>query len=427
MAGISQNEVAIVASGLVSPVGVGFEAHAKVVHEGPATEMAGAGCLGGALKDFNPVPYLSDRKVMKAISATDAIGLVAIEDLKKNLRAEKSSAPMGNPWRCGLYVGAPSAFASDNENYLEAVSASADYEGHVSMAKFGQECMSSRPNTLLIGLPNNVLCYGSVILGIQGPNSNYTSGELSGMVALAAAARRLRRGQVDKAVAGAFTAQHERIISKVFDYYGVGNSTKVTTDAGAFFAMERFGERSDESSGAVADEERKTVAVLMGFGFGSAGIQLDFTAESHVATTCVTQDAMVDATECAIESALADAGVTTESVGLILAGSTGIPEVDRREFLVLSRVFAKGRTFPALGSLTAVMGNMMEAGGLLEVVLGGEIWQRQSVPPHLRPAGAGVIEMTEKFPAKLADSGQRITLIVRTSPWGEAAAVVVRY
>lgn len=415
----SQNEIAIMAAGLVSPVGVGREAHAKIMHEGPAAGVAGDGCLGGALKEFNPIPYLSDRKVMKAISGTDAIGLVAIENLKKGLNAENAATPLGDPWRCGLYVGAPSAFASDNENYLGAVTASADYEGHVSMAKFGQECMSSRPNTLLIGLPNNVLCYGSVILGIQGPNSNYTSGEMSGVIALAAAARRLRRRQVDRAVAGAFTAQHERIISKVFDYYGVGNSKKVTTDSGAFVAMARAGD--------VAAECPQPVALLKGFGFGSSGISLDFTEERHLATECATQEAMIDATQCAIESALADAGVTTESVGLILAGSTGIPEVDQREFLVLSRVFAKGRTFPALGSLSAVMGNMMETGGLFEVVLGGELWQQRQIPEHLRPAIAGSGEPAGKFSVDLPDCENRVTLIVRTSPWGEAAAVVVRY
>ena len=170
-------EISVYAAGLVSSVGVGTVVHAAAIRGGESNQ----GCLGGPMSGFNPVPFLSDRKMMKAVSSVDAIGLVAIEDLKASMQSKTNLATVEvSPWRTGLYVGAPSAFASDNENYLAAVTSSSNSSGDVSMSQFGQDCMSSRPNTLLIGLPNNVLCYGSVILGINGPNSNYTSGEMSG-------------------------------------------------------------------------------------------------------------------------------------------------------------------------------------------------------------------------------------------------------
>ena len=411
-----ENEIAITATGIVSNIGIGLAAHARALFEVPVD----GGILGGPMTRFNALPHLSDRKMMKAVSSTDAIGLVAIENLKQDLKVRcDESESKKNPATCGFYVGAPSAFASDNENYLGAVASSADYENNVSLARFGHDVMASRPNTLLIGLPNNVLCYGSMLLGIQGPNSNYTSGEMSGVIALVAAARRLRRGQVDRAIAGAFTAMHERIISKTFDYYGVGNGASITTDAGAFVALER--------SDAIASDAAEPITTLLGFGFGSSGISLNFSADSHSAVNCVVDESIEDAIKDAIEVALTDAGINPENVGLILAGSTGIPAVDRREFLVLSRVFAKGRTCPALGSLSTVMGNMMEAGGLLELMIGGEIWRRGGLPDHLKPKMDLSTGLTKEFEAVVDPASEKITLIVRTSPWGEAAALVVRY
>ena len=57
----------------------------------------------------------------------------------------------------------------------------------------------------------NVLCYASMIIGVMGANSNYTSAEASGQLAAASAARRIRIGRIDAAVAGAITRAVEPV------------------------------------------------------------------------------------------------------------------------------------------------------------------------------------------------------------------------
>src|SRR5690606_28742169 len=99
--------------------------------------------------------------------------------------------------------------------------------------------MGAMPMTLLVGLPNNVLCYGAMIFDAKGPNSNYTSTSTAGHVALINGAKRIGRGQLDVAIAGGFNAHTEPVNGKMYEALGV--STKLA-DGAAFVALERRGE-----------------------------------------------------------------------------------------------------------------------------------------------------------------------------------------
>jgi len=84
---------------------------------------------------FNPVPHLTDKKVVKAVSHRDVLGLVAMEDCLKN---SSISSQTIDPDRTGLYVGAPASSCADLENYSEAIKASVDSYGVLNQKDFGE-------------------------------------------------------------------------------------------------------------------------------------------------------------------------------------------------------------------------------------------------------------------------------------------------
>jgi len=355
------------------------------------------------MSGFKAAPYLSDKRLLKAVSEADAIGLVAIEDLKKTF----SESLQEDSYRNGFYVGSPPASAFDNQFYFESMEA-ARRDGKSSVREFGATCMQSKPTTLLIGLPNNVLCYGSILLSVKGPNSNYTSTFLSGHIALINAAKRIRRGQVDTAVAGGFAMHSEKVNSSMFEKLGVATLDPAKARAeglaqiadGAVFLgltnANKMGMRSLEFiDGAVASD-------------GAGPLQIDRFGHSY---------------EKLINDLLASNSVSKESVGLIFANSSGENHLDACENTVLSRVYANERVLPALGCSRKVFGNLMEAGGLIEFSCINDLYDTGKLPSQmtLSEYNNDLTTFTQKI-----DSSSPYVLVLRASPWGEYSAVLVK-
>ena len=109
---ITKKEVVITGAGLVSKAGDSIEKHMQALEAKPAPEA------GYKLESFKSAAYLSDRRMLKAVSKDDGFALAAIEILKKDSGLATEGDPVINPWKMGLYVGAPPSTAFDNENYF---------------------------------------------------------------------------------------------------------------------------------------------------------------------------------------------------------------------------------------------------------------------------------------------------------------------
>ncbi len=379
------NDVVITGLGLVSGAGVGADAQLAFL----------AGPIGArklSLTDFKPAPYFSDKKMLKAMSHTDAIGLAAVEMLKK----DAGWGTIGvTPERIGMYVGAPPSGASDNAYYMEEQRAARDEQGKGSLAAFGKTCMGSKPSTLLIGLPNNVLCYGAMVLDARGPNSNYTSSGPSGMIAVMNGAKRVARGQLDLAVAGGFSAYHSDPMNKEAVISG-GRPEAPVADGAAFVTLER--RAAAEARGA------KTYATVAGYAQGSDGMG-PWAFDPHGA-----------ALENAVRRAMQQAGLGAGDVGLVLVSGTGTRSANEAELAVLARVFPKGRDVPALGAFSRAFGNLVEAGGVMELALAARI-----VASGALPASLALTEKTGPI-----DRSKPGILVLRTSFSGDYACVALR-
>lgn len=399
------NQVFINATGIVTSKGVGSDAHADIWTDGASPAVAESFHLTA----FKPAPYLSDKRMLKAVSDSDAIGIVAIEGLKKTNAGFLSEDPFQN----GLYVGSPPGSAHDNQFYfdaMKAVSARHPEGTEEAIREFGATCMTSKPTTLLIGLPNNVLCYGSIILGVKGPNSNYTSTFLSGHIALQTAARKVRRGQVKAAVAGGFAMHSEPVNSSMYEQQGVATRDKAKAERDQMIPI---------ADGAVfvgLSSRRDTES-------GLPAVEFIDGAMANDALGPKTFDPYGVALEKLINDLLGRNSVSKESVGLLLANSSGLGQLDACEKSVLSRVYANERVLPALGCSRKVLGNLMEAGGLFELELARNIYATGKVPAGMQSPEYDTGDV--RYSTHVSKD-RSYALVLRASPWGEYSAVLVK-
>ncbi|OGT51238.1 MAG: 3-oxoacyl-ACP synthase [Gammaproteobacteria bacterium RIFCSPHIGHO2_12_FULL_41_15] len=160
--------------------------------------------LGGELQDFNPAKILPDKKLMKAISWQDAMGLVAAQEAIEhseiiNFR-NNCQDPKAFNQKTGVFVGSP------GNKYLQ------QYDFLPLLAKTGQDVKAFarelftevHPMWLLRILPNNVLAYTGILFGFQGANHNVANHAVSGMQALIEAYYAIQSGIIDRAVVVAY-------------------------------------------------------------------------------------------------------------------------------------------------------------------------------------------------------------------------------
>ena len=117
------NEVVITGAGILTAAGDTLDQHIDQLINVVKKSNKEDYMLEGKIK---PAKHLSDKRVMKVVSLTDAYGLVGIERAKTDAGIELD---MHDTWKKGVYVGAPSRSSWSNENYFEAIRESIGSDG----------------------------------------------------------------------------------------------------------------------------------------------------------------------------------------------------------------------------------------------------------------------------------------------------------
>ena len=348
------------------------------------------------LADLDVRQLLPDRKVLKTISQTDAVALAAVARLKEQCNGDQEQS---SPWRRGVYVSAQPSTADDNQYYFDAVE-----ESQKQVREFGARCMQSKPVTLLIGLPNNVLCYGSMLWNAKGPNSNYTAVEHCAHISVMQAARRVGWGKLDLAVAGGFNGHHNNLDTKVLQANGLYSDASSLCDGAAFCLLET---RQNASANG-----RRPFAEVVAWGSAQLGrppFNLDDDRSSRFAQ--------------AISLAIHKGGISPDDIGLVLAGAARESTAETCELLVLSRVFAKARGFPALGLFPRVTGDLMQASGILELAALNRLYDRGKLPPAIVPQMP--VGVDGNFTTAI-DPEKPYVLLTKVSCSGQATCLLVK-
>jgi 3-oxoacyl-(acyl-carrier-protein) synthase len=338
---------------------------------------------------FNPGPHLTDKKVVKAVSHRDVLGLVAMEDCLKNSGISSQTI---NPDRTGLYVGAPASSCADLENYSEAIKASVDSYGVLNQKDFGEHFRSASPTTLLTGLPNNVLCYGAKTLDARGPNSNYTTMETSSHMAVMGACRALKLNRLDCAVVGGYTAYSSKEFISSMKQRGLSNGAPLAEGA-TFMTIETRANASKRDAKAVCKIISCTAA-------SDATGPYKVNKDSPVLVEL-------------LKKAMLDSNTKAEEIGIIMTSHNGLESVDAAEKMAIEALWSSKET-PVVASTSSRWGNLLEAGGLGEIAFIAHCYDTKRVPDSavVRPCG--------EF-----NNLKRRALILRSSPWGEYSCMII--
>jgi 3-oxoacyl-[acyl-carrier-protein] synthase-1 len=314
---------------------------------------------------------VEDRKLHKSVSRTDLFGIYAGDQAiqSSGFRAQREALPEtdvpGYNDRSGLVVGSGGGCYQFNYDFFPLMTASGG-----DLVKFGTELSSTvHPMWLLRILPNNVLCHVGIRNNFKGTNACITNQCASGAMAVVESAASLRTGEADRIVAIAHDTPIEPEV--ILGYHNLG---LLSADAVRTFDRQRGGTVFGEGAAGLAMEPLES-AVARG-----AEILGEFLGSGCVteATGIVQLRPDGDGPERAIRLALAEAGISPQEVGMIVAHGNGTRNSDASEATAILRVF--GCDAPPVTAFKWAIGHTLAAAGTLDAVLALEALRRNVVP-----------------------------------------------
>jgi 3-oxoacyl-[acyl-carrier-protein] synthase-1 len=303
---------------------------------------------------------VEDRRLQKMISRTDFFGVYAAGEavrdsgvLSQRDKLSPADAARFND-RCGVFAGSGGGNFRSMYDFFPLLT-----ESGGDLRVFGRELEAIvDPMWLLRQLPNNVVCHVGIRHGFRGTNACITNQCVSGVMAVAEATQALKTGEADRAVAVGHDAPIEP--ETILHYHNLG---LLAPDALRPFDRARAGTVFGEGAGAVMLE---TLAEVEARGATVRGEVLGSACVSE-ASGIVEVRADGDGLARAIESALKDAGLAPEQVGMVVAHGNGNRTSDATEAAALHRVFA-GKP-PPTTSFKWAMGHTIAASASLDLAI----------------------------------------------------------
>jgi len=314
---------------------------------------------------------VEDRKLHKIITRSDLFGLyaagAAIHNsavLRHRETLDDAAAAQFND-RCGVFAGSGGGNYRSNYDFFPLLTAAGG-----DLQKFGQELSENvNPMWLLKILPNNVVCHIGIRHNFKGANACITNHCVGGALAVAEASEALRAGEADRAVA-------------------VGHDTPIEPET--VFHYHRLGLESPDTLQPFNQERRGTL-----FGEGAAAVMLERLGDAEtrqaeilgefLGSGCTTEATGVidlrpdgDGLSRAIEIALADAGVSADAIGMVVAHGNGTRASDASEVQALRCVF--GDAVPPVTGFKWAFGHLIAASGVLDLVLALNALRHWTVP-----------------------------------------------
>jgi len=342
--------VALVAAGVVTPIGQDLEAFWSALVTGASgisqiervpvadlrVQRGGEVKKVGRIKDWRGVPDCRATRLLVA----------AADDLctQSGLRA----LPL-DPARVAVVVGTALGGVEEGEKALA---------GDRSRRRL-RDALYDGPGARLAGW-----------LGARGPVITVSTACASGATALAVGADLLRSGQADAVVAGGYDALC-RFVLRGFDAL-----RSMTRDEVRPFDRRRSGLLLGEA-GALAllmrerDVAGPRLGTVLGYGSASDGF--------HIAAP----EPEGRGLERAITAALADAGVSARDIDLVSAHGTATPLNDRIETAALRRALGPRAYQVPVNSIKGNLGHTMGAAAALEAFMCLLAAQRGLIPPTL--------------------------------------------
>ena len=329
-----RDPVAIVAAGVVTPIGQDLDAFWSSLLTGgagitrierfPVADL-GVG-LGGEIKKLPPAPRRAPE------CRASRLLLAAASEL----RSGGGALLARDPARLAVVVGTALGGVAEGERALA---------GAAGLRTLAGALYDSPARNLARGL------------GARGPVLTVSTACASGATALGVGAELVRDGVADVVVAGGYDVLC-RFVMKGFDVLRA-----LTRDAVRPFDRRRSGTLLGEGAGLVLLAREQDAAAgprlgrLLGHASGSDG--------SHIAAP----DPNGRGLEYSVRAALAEAGVAPTAIDFVSAHGTATPLNDRVETNVLKRVLGRRAHEIPVNSIKGYMGHTMGAAATLEAIM----------------------------------------------------------
>ena len=389
---MAERRVAITGLGVVTAAGLGAPALWDVLIGGRSCvraislfDPAKFPCrVAGQLDDFSARPFLPKtyRKAVKVMARDTEIAVVAADlafrDAAIVTRGIDPDHVDVDPKRLGCNIGA-GLIAGELDELGRAVNA-AVVDGKFDLKLWGREGMLDlTPLWLLKYLPNMPACHVTIIHGAEGPSNNITCGEASGHLSVGEAARWIARGDADVVVAGGAEGKlnpvgllRQGLLKRLTEAgndspgsacrpFDAAASGTVVGEGGGLIVLEDLDRARARSA--------RVYAELVGFGAACDPEGFDVTRRS------------AGGLDLAVERALADAGITAEEVGLIVAHGTGVPGEDAREAQAWQRVLGDRAGAVPATAVTGAVGSLFAGAGGVAIAAAAMALREQQVPP----------------------------------------------
>ena len=388
---MAERRVAITGLGVVTAAGLGAPAlwdaligARPCVREISLFDPAKFPCrAAGQLDDFSARPFLPKtyRKAVKVMARDTEIAVVAADlafrDAAIVTRGIDPDHVDVDSKRLGCNIGA-GLIAGELDELGRAVN-TAVIGGKLDLKLWGREGMLNlTPLWLLKYLPNMPACHVTIIHGAEGPSNNITCGEASGHLSVGEAARWIARGGADVVVAGGAESKvnpvgllRQGLLKRLaeggndspasacrpFDAAAIGT---VIGEGGGLLILEDLDRARARSA--------RIYAELVGFGAACDPEGFDVTTPS------------AGGLDLAVERALADAGITAEKVGLIVAHGTGVPGEDAREAEAWHRALGDRAAAVPATAVTGAIGCLFAGAGGVALSVAAMALREQQVP-----------------------------------------------
>ncbi len=384
-----ERRAVITGIGIISPLGVGKEENWKRLCAGES----GIGPLSrfkpeeigvytaGEVKNFKASDFIKDRKAIKLtfpmVHLAVGAAQLAVDD--SGIKTETLE-----PSRFGGFIGSGGGGFEEGAGFPDLVEplvqSWSEEKKKFDPVKFGADGIArTYPLFLLKTLPNNAFYYISLQHNIQGENDNIIASFTGGSQAIGDAARTIRRGSADIAIAGGYDSL--LLPTTLFGFNKLELLSRNPDPAAACrpFDLNRDGMVLSEGAGMVVIEELSHArsrgahiyAEITGYGNASSA--------HHLYQPCPSGNGI----RIALEKSLADAGIAPSDVDYINADGVGTVMSDKAESLAIAAAFGPHAQKVPVSATKSMTGHLGTAAGGAELIFSALALQEGILPPTI--------------------------------------------
>jgi len=366
---MSRRRVAITGIGLVTPIGndVGTTwAALDGVKNGaaPITLFDASGFptrIAAEVKDFDERVITAPRKALKFANRSHRFALAAAEEAMRDAGIEPTDAD-GARWGCAVGTGMMGVDFAD----LAAVQRHSAPDGEIDPRKLLSDDSAADPRAFCRSQSTAGLALLTRRFGIRGYATSVHTACASGGQAIGTALKLIRRGAVDRALAGGFDSMISPVGLAGFCLLSAVSTDNDTPErASRPFDATRNGFVLGEGAGFLVLEEWDAARAR------GARIYAELAGDGNSLSSYRITDSPPDGDGPiqSMRAALADARATPADVDYINAHGTSTGMNDRSETAAIHAVFGEGAKRVCVSSTKSSMGHLIAAAGAVEVAI----------------------------------------------------------